>query len=216
MIKAAIFDVDGVIVNTDHLVSQTYAEIIKQYGKTPVYNEHGLIHKSGTRERDIFTILKEEYGIDDSIEILSEKKSAIYEELLKDIQPMVGVVKLLDLLKSHNIPLAVGTSGILRRTHLKLNTVKILHYFSVIVSGEDVKQGKPAPDIFLLAASRLHVDPQDCVVFEDAESGIIAAKKAGMKVVAVPTEFTKNHNFSGADFVVRSLDDITWEMVENL
>jgi len=87
----------------------------------------------------------------------------------------------------------------------KLN---ILSYFDVFVTCEDVVNGKPAPDVYLEVAKRLKLKPLECLALEDSESGVAAGKSADMKVIAIPNKYTKNHNFSKADLIVKSLDDI--------
>lgn len=216
MIKAAIFDVDGVIADSEPLSSLAYEAIIKAYGKTPIYDARGLVFEAGVREKDTFQAIKKDYGINEDIEILMSKRNEIYKEMLKELIPQPGLIKLLQLFKVHNILLGIASSGVLHRVHTKLKTVNVFHFFDKIVSGEQVEKSKPAPDIFLEAARQLEVDPKDSVVFEDAELGVIAAEAAGMKVIAVPTEYTKAHDFSKSDIVVNSLDEVTWEMIQSL
>src|SRR5260370_31183068 len=106
MIKAAIFDMDGVIVNSDPLASLAFESVIRYFNKTPHYNKHGLVHISGMRERDILTMIKKDYGIDEDIEVLLKIRSDFYDEKLKDLLPQPGLFPLLELLKKHNIQLA--------------------------------------------------------------------------------------------------------------
>ena len=216
MIKAAIFDVDGIIVNSDPIASKSYEYILNYYKIKPQFNEFGLIHNSGVREKDMIKLIKEQYKLEETIEQLIAKKSEFYTDLLKDLKAQPGLIKLLKILKKHNILLSIGSSGALNRTKIKLESAQVSDYFNVLVTGDDVEHGKPAPDIFLTAAERLKVHANECIVFEDAEVGVVAAKKAQMKVIAVPTKYTRQHDFSKADIIVNSLRDVTWEMIMNL
>src|SRR5207248_6005306 len=101
--------------------------------------------------------------------------------------------------------MAVASSSTLEHINVVLVGLQVTNFFDAVVSAHTIVHGKPAPDIFLLAAAQLDVAPKDCVVFEDAQSGVEAGNSAGAKVIAVPNAFTKSHDHSKADIVVRSL-----------
>ena len=216
MIKAALFDLDGVMVDSDLISSQAYEKVIRQYHKIPVFNEYGLVHVSGMREVDVWEILKKQHHIKESIEILARKRAEFYNHKLKMLLPQAGLIPLLENLQQHNIKLAVASSSSRDRIKTKLSVIHVLDFFQTIISGDDVIHGKPAPDIFLKAANNLEINPSDCVVFEDSQSGVTAAYIAKMKVIAIPTQFTKKHDFSHANLIVKSLQDITWKRISNL
>ena len=214
MIQAVIFDMDGVIIDSEPLQSQAWESIIRQYGKEPELNSAGLVHFVGFRIRENWEIIKERYEINEEIEALEEKRSQIYLMLLrKNMAPMRGFMDLIKTLKDKGLKLAIASSS--HRDHVEtlLDDLGIREYIDEFVSGDMVKKGKPHPDIYLEAANRLDVEPEKCVALEDSEVGVEAAKNADMKVIAVPNKYTRSMNFSDADLVLESLEDIYWEMI---
>lgn len=217
MIQAVIFDMDGLMVDTEPLHSLSYEMVLKEYGKTPIRDEKtGLLSRLGLMAHDNWLRLKESHGLEEDVETLKEKKRAAYRGLMeKGVTPMPGLHPLLEKLKG-NYKIGLASASI--RIHILsiLAQLNITEYFDAVVSGEDVARGKPDPEIFLLAARKLDVRPEDCVVLEDSEAGIQAAKAAGMHPIAVPNEYTREHNFEPADRIVDSLDKIDLELLKGL
>ena len=112
--------------------------------------------------------------------------------------------------------LALASSSYSDSVKAAVSVLGIASYFSVILSGDSVERIKPHPDIFLLASQKLGIPPADCVVLEDAEKGVVAARAAGMKCIAVPNRHTKGNDFSQATLVVSGLDQVTLAMIESL
>jgi HAD superfamily hydrolase (TIGR01509 family) len=144
------------------------------------------------------------------IDRLARAKEQIYRDLVDrdGISPIPGVVEWLVMLKAAGIPCAIGSSTHRLNIDCVLRHINLADYFTAIVAGNDVKHGKPAPDIFLKAAERLGYSPDRCVVFEDAHVGIEAARAGGMKVVAVTTTHPED-SLQVADVVVDRLDALT-------
>jgi beta-phosphoglucomutase-like phosphatase (HAD superfamily) len=126
-----------------------------------------------------------------------------------------GVVEFMDLLKENGISISLATSSNWEITDKILEHLGLTNYFESITTGEEVLNSKPAPDIFLLAAEKLGVDPMDCLVIEDSVSGIIAAKDAGMKVIAISSE-DNEEDLENADLVVESFSAITLKAIDAL
>ena len=214
MIESVIFDMDGLMIETEHLQSQAFEHVLRGHGIEPQFNEDGVIQTVGLTARDNLVIFKEKHGIDEGVDTLLSKKQAVYGELLKqNIAPKEGLLDLIKALKQGNLRLAVASSSSLEHIELVLKELGVSEDFDTVVSGETVSRGKPHPDIFLEAAKRLNVQPGNCVVFEDAESGVVAAKAAGMKVIAIPNMYTKSHDFSKADVVLPSLTVINLQVI---
>ncbi|KKT42653.1 MAG: HAD-superfamily hydrolase, subfamily IA, variant 3 [Microgenomates group bacterium GW2011_GWC1_44_37] len=208
---------DGLMIDSEPLQSKAYETVLKEYGKDTIFGQEGTVQKIGVRERDNWELIKKTHGLSEDTDKLIDKRQYVYLELIRQHAiARAGLIELLDLLKQHNIKMALASSSILSHIHLVLAKLDVANYFNAIVSGHDVPRGKPAPDIFLEAAKQLHVDPIDCVVFEDAQTGIEAGKVAGAKVVAVPNKYTKNHDFSKADLVIDSLENINWNTIKTL
>ncbi|MFH1132974.1 MAG: HAD family hydrolase [Nanoarchaeota archaeon] len=190
---------------------------MRDYGKTPVLNAQGIVHTVGIRARDNWEHLQKKYDIDESVDRLFEKRLHIYLEMLKrELAPMPGLMDLLDRLKAYGLRLAIASSSVRPHIDTAVDLLMIRQYFQVIVSGAEVKKGKPHPDIFLEAARPLGLAPADCLVIEDAENGVMAARAAGMKVIAVPSRFTAHHNLSAATAIVPSLHAITIELIQTI
>ncbi len=211
MITTVIFDLDGLIADTEPLHCRAYQEVLQSEGATLTeadYIEHWV--RSGKGIGDWLA----RHGLDLDPLALRLTKSARYLELLaSSLRPMDGDLQLLERLHG-NKTLALASSSYRDAVEGVLAGLNIAHYFTAVVSGLDVPRVKPAPDIFLAAASQVGAVPSECVVLEDAEKGVIAAYHAGMRCIAVPTRYTRNHDFSKASRVCSSLNDITLELLE--
>jgi beta-phosphoglucomutase family hydrolase len=217
MIKAVIFDMDGLMIDSEPLHSQSFKNVLKEYKRTPILNRHGLVQIPGMKEVDNWEKLKEKHSLEEKVEVLIEKRGNEYLDLIQDhVHPRPGLINLLKLLDKNDIKMAVGSSSVQSHIDLILKELNITHYFEHIVSGQFVKHGKPAPDIYLEAARRLKIKPQNCLVLEDAESGVNAGFSAGMKVIAVPTSATINQDFSNAYLVLDSLEEINIEVIQSV
>lgn len=209
MIKAVIFDMDGVIIDSEPIESLAWEKILKEYGKKPIINEWGLVHKVGTKSIDF--ILKK-HGLVEKEEIIRDKKRKIFIDLvLKNLILMPGFLRLLTGLKKRKIKLGVASNRFQEHVGLIMKKLKIEDEFNALIGNDPTIEIKPAPDIYLKAAKALGVNPKNCLAIEDSESGIVSAKAAGMKVIAVPNRYTKHQDFSKADKVVKSLSEITTE-----
>jgi HAD superfamily hydrolase (TIGR01509 family) len=144
------------------------------------------------------------------VRILSLRKEALYREIVREkgIEPLPGVKEFLQALKDHGVPCVIGSSTHRENVTTTLEVLGLEDFFTSIVTAEDVKRGKPDPEVFLTAATRIEVAPVDAIVFEDALVGIAAAKAAGMRVVAVATTEPKD-KLAHADWVVDRLDELS-------
>lgn len=218
MIQAVIFDLDGLMIDTEALHSEAHAMVIRKYGKSPKKYPNDMVHVVGKSIKENSEIIRDKYNIDQVIEILEKEKDEAYLFLLKSktISIMPGFKTLLILLAKYKIKAAIGSSGVRKGIFIILKKLGLENKFSVIISKENVKRAKPAPDIFLLAAKKLKVSPKYCLVLEDSQSGVEAGKNAGMKVIAVPNKYTSYQDFSKADKIVKSLNDVTLSLIKNL
>lgn len=215
--KAVIFDQDGVIFDDEPLVSKSYEILLKSYGKMPIFDKHGLIQPVGVRGDVVWKLFENKYDIHEDHTILRKKRREIHFKLLQgNIKPLPGLLDLLESLKKHNIKLAVATGSSPKIVSIVLNKLKIKNYFAYVVTGEDFQKSKPDPEPFLVACQKLNVSPNECVAIEDSEAGVLAAKAAGIKVIAVPTQHSKFGDFSKADRTVNSLQSITIDMIQSL
>ena len=210
MITTVIFDLDGLLADTEPLHCRAYQEALQLEGITLTESEY--IEHWVREGRGIGDWLAQR-GLSLDPLALRLQKSKRYLELLSSmLRPMDGVFQLLDSLHSAKT-LALASSSYRDAVEGVLAGLNIAHYFKAVVSGLDVPRVKPAPDIFLAAARLVGATPSECVVLEDAEKGIIAAHRAGMPCIAVPTEYTRHHDFSKATLVCSSLNDVTLELI---
>ncbi len=184
MIKAVIFDMDGVISDTQKFHAEAESRLLKKHGIT-MKPEEITRRFAGVSDDEMFETIFSERNkpIPPIEELLTDKWSAMYD-LAKNVKPIAGSTDLIAELASRGYGIAVASSSPHRFIDYVLTNLKVDQYFTVRVSAEDVKNGKPAPDIFLLAAEKLNHKATECIVIEDANSGITAAKAAGMPAIA--------------------------------
>jgi beta-phosphoglucomutase family hydrolase len=210
-LKALIFDMDGVLVDSEPCHLQSYQELLGRFDipYTAEDNKEFL----GRKDHTILEILNERYGLKSTATALVAEKEAILARLLASAVPRPGVLRVLEQARRQSIPTAVASSATLPTIELVVDVLKIREYFQTLTSGDEVTHGKPAPDVFLLAASRLGAKPENCLVIEDTYNGVKAAKAAGMYCVAIPCEVTAHQDHSAADMKLRSLEELdisTW------
>lgn len=217
MIEAVVFDMDGVMINTEPIQSKAFEIAIRDAGATPEITPEGIIHIPGVSSRDNLLFLKEKYNVDEDVDQLLKRKREVYLELLPgEIKPMPGLLELLEMLKAEQVKLGIASSSIMDEIRMITSALNIDGYFSVIQSGEFFPESKPHPAIYQATISELKVEPEHSVALEDSEAGVQSARGAGVKVIAVPNVYTKNQNFSDAQMVFDSLNDLSWENIRLL
>jgi beta-phosphoglucomutase family hydrolase len=208
MIKAVIFDMDGLMIDSEPFHYQAFAKVLQAYGKQLTEETFNSLYP-GISDIDQANDMVQRYDLPVSPEQLAAEKQTAYYALLEEtITPKPGLMSLLQYLQEQNYLMAIASSSSLEEIQRVVDGLHIAPYITTICSAEEVAHGKPAPDIFLLAASRLGVDPSECLVLEDAPSGIWAAKDASMLRYAIPSEQTKDQNFAGANRILFSLRDV--------
>jgi HAD superfamily hydrolase (TIGR01509 family) len=213
MISTVIFDLDGLLADTEPLHCRAYQMAFAERGvglNANEYAEHWVRNGKGIVD------WVESRGLAVDPHGLRVRKSEHYLALLESsLRPMEGALELLDALQGIR-RMALASSSYRDAIDGVLAGLRIAPYFEAIVSGLDVANVKPSPDIFLKAARDLAVDPSECLVLEDAEKGVIAAHRAGMRCVAVPNDFTKHHDFSMATRVCSSLREVNFDFLREL
>ncbi len=205
-----IFDMDGVLLDTERFYTEASQQIVARYGKR--FDWSMKINMMGRSPIEAARYLVDVLQLPISAETYLEERERVLRQLVPGSAPMPGAVDLIRSLHAARIPLAVASS-----THRPLFEIKTARHqawftlFDVIVLGDDkrINSSKPAPDIFLLAASDLRADPERCLVFEDSPSGVAAGKAAGMQVVAVPYPGMDRSRLKQADALIESLARVT-------
>jgi len=214
VIKAVIFDLDGVIVDTAHYHYVAWQKLAKELGITFTEKENEKL-KGVSRMRSLEIIL-ELGGIslsDEKKEEFATKKNSWFVDYIEAIKPeeiFKGVKQMLNSLRENGYKVALASSSKNAETVLRLLEIK--GFFDAVVDGTMIIKSKPDPEIFLLAASKVGVNPNECVVFEDAEAGVEAAIAAGMKCVGVGSA----DQLSKANFIVKSTADFNISQLQML
>ena len=209
VITHIIYDNDGLLLDTEPFYTKAHEIIAARYGK--VFDWRIKAKMIGLRAEDSAKVLINSLQLPFSVSEYLKARKYLLEEMFPDAEPMPGAVQLTQHLYKIGIPQAVATSS-----DSYYFDLKIMHHkewfkiFQCIVFGNDseIKSGKPAPDIFLLAAKRMKANPSHCLVIEDSPAGIEAARAAGMFAIAVPDPNMDDLAFSNAHQIIRSLEEL--------
>lgn len=211
-----IFDMDGVLIDSYRAHFESWRIIAAEEGLE--ITEEEFAKTFGRTSREIIAALWGEHTPDEAkIRELDERKEAAFRDLLRDHFPiMPGAPELLDALHEAGFALAIGSSGPPENVALTLEKLGRGHLFGAVITGQDVTRGKPDPQVFLLAAERLALPPQQCAVVEDAPPGVEAAHRAGMVAVGLVSTGRTREMLAAADLVVDSLSELSPEVFRSL
>jgi beta-phosphoglucomutase family hydrolase len=213
-IRAVIWDMDGVIADSGPYHLAAWQEIFGRRGVK--FTAGDFQHSFGLRNDNIIRNTLGKEITQDEVETIAVEKEETFRRLAGGrIKPLPGALRLLKLLKKEGFRMAIASSTPAENIELVTGSLGIADYFRVIVNGHDVTEGKPDPRVFLLAAQRLGVKPEHCLVIEDAMAGVAAAKKAGMACLAV-TNTHSRQKLKEADLIVDTLEKVTLKDIEDL
>ena len=200
-IKAVIFDMDGVLVDSQPYHFKADIDTLAEYG---VIKDQAFYEAfAGTVTIDRMTTLKNMFDLEVSAEEMSDLRERMILDVIgkEDIEAVRGIPEFLADIKANGLKTAVASSSSYELIDLVLDKTGIRKYFDSLTSGADVENGKPAPDVFLLAAKRLGVEPKNCIVVEDSEKGVCAGVAAGMKVIGYINPTSGNQCLDKADII---------------
>lgn len=213
MIKGIIFDLDGVLVSTDELHYQAWKRLAEELGIHSFTREDNERQRGVSRMDSLEVVLEKAdtaYSQEEKVE-LADRKNEYYKESLKSLDNkavLKGVEEALEVLKKKNLLLAVGSAS--KNAPMILKQTGLLPYLNQISCGLDITHSKPDPEVFLVAAKRLGLKPEECLVVEDSAAGVEAAKRGGMRSLGVGPF----HATLGADFEADSLGSVNnWDTV---
>ncbi len=208
MISAVIFDMDGVLLDSEPFHDQTTTSILESYGAKGAYE--AIRPFVGRSPEDMWAAMKVKYDIPASVEDLVELQWKKNVAGIKDsgLERSEGLSELLDFCHEKGIRIAVASSSRQDFVEAVFDHLNIWPYVEVFASGSEVENGKPMPDIYLLAATRLDIDPERCLVVEDSTAGVQAGRMAGMYTVGYDNPTSGGQNVEAADVVVKSLKEI--------
>lgn len=213
MIRPVIFDMDGLIIDSEPLWRKAHIEVLKTYGITVTNQDVQAL--DGMRTDDQVAMWQKQFN--GSLPSLKQVSDEITEYAMKFIRAngraLPGVVESIQLLSELRIPMAIASSSSSDIIRVVLEKLQIDRYIQVAHSAEDEQRGKPFPDVFLSTAILMNVEPSQCLVLEDSQNGVNAAKAAGMKCIAIPQLPYDARDFHRADLVVDSVEYIRWDEV---
>lgn len=206
MIEGVIFDMDGVLVDSEPFIREAAVLLFSEHGVT--VREESFMAFTGMGENRFIGGVAEQVGLSLEIEAAKRRLYELYGEVIQGrLGPLDGTLDFLETCSARGLKIAVATSADLTKLEQNLTAIQIPpQRFNAVVTGSDIEHKKPAPDLFLEAARQIGLPPQACLVVEDAPAGIVAGKAAGCKTLALTTSFTKK-KLEGADWFASTFVD---------
>ena len=206
MITGVIFDMDGVLVDSEPIYFELNQAMFRHFGFEVTAEEHNSF--VGYPSRKIWAYLSKSRGKTLNMEEVMNHEADKTRETFSEanLEPMPGLTNLLEILTGKGIPLSVASSSAPKTIELVTRKIGVQNYFNHLVSGQQVKNGKPAPDIFLYAAKLLGLKPESCMVIEDSRNGARAAKSAGMVCIGYQNPNSGNQDLSICDTIIDRFD----------
>lgn len=216
MIEAVIYDMDGVLINSEPFWRESEMEVFRSVGLH--LTEEDCIKTMGLR---IDEVLGYWYNLlpwtgKTREQVAKEMVDGVIERVISKGEPLEGVQYSIDFFKSIGLKLAIASSSHFRLIEAVLKRLGIRQHFEVIHSAEKEEYGKPHPAVYLHAAKELNINPLNCLVIEDSFNGLISAKAARMKTIAIPEHISSPSRFDIADLVLKSLAEINNEHIDYL
>ena len=202
MKQGAIFDMDGLMFDTEAMYQAGWNELAAEMGLT--LPQQFVIEVSGSSGELLKSVVRTYFHTDDPVALYQRVVGTVEEKLKKEVPVKPGLFELLDWLSAQNLKLAVASSSYPEVIQNNLRVSGTEKYFSAVVSGSRVGKGKPAPDIFLYAAEQLGLDPRNCYVFEDSNNGVLAGLAAGCRTVMIPDYVPPKEEVRNSDAVILS------------
>ena len=217
MLKAVIFDMDGVIVNSEPLHNLAYKKMFEEF-KLEVSNS---LYESftGKSTHSICKQLCEIFNLNDDPNLLVQSKRKHFKVIFDNdtsFQMIDGALELIQDYFDNNLTLVLASSASMTNIERIFEKFDLNKYFKSRISGADLKESKPNPEIFVKAAKMSGFNKKECIVIEDSTNGIIAAKSAGIYCVGYNSYNSKNQNYDNADLVISSLNEINFKKVSKL
>jgi len=205
-LRAVVFDMDGLMFDTENIYTMVGTQLLQRRGHA--FSEELKNEVMGLRPQPTFEAMIRRHGLDCTWQELAHESNRIFIGLLDEhLRAMPGLFELLDALEAAEIPKAIATSSGRKMTDACLGPFGLRDRFEFILTAEDILCGKPDPEIYLTAAKRLSLPPQQILVLEDSQNGCLAGAAAGALTVAVPSLHSRLHDFSAAALVIDSLAD---------
>jgi len=213
-LKAIIFDMDGVIIDSEPLHMKLERELLEEFGGQISDAEHETF--VGTTDYHMWSFFKDKFNMKPSVEELIEIKKERFIRNIHEVSLVDNFFEFMLGLYNRGYPLALASSNNRKIVDVIIEKFDLDNYLKVSISGEDIVNSKPDPEIFLKASQKLDVKPHNCLVIEDAIAGVLAAKSAGMKCIGFKNPNSGNQDLSKADVVIHSFKELTVDDIERL
>ncbi|MBO3442983.1 HAD family hydrolase [Clostridium sp. CCUG 7971] len=216
MLKAVIFDMDGVLVNTEPVYYKVTKEILNENGHDIDYKEYEKY--IGMTNECTWELLKQKYSINIDTNELIENMMILKDVIIKrdGYELIENVESLLENLKQNNIKIGLASSSPICDILDVTKSTGIYKYFDKLITGESVEKSKPSPDIFLKAANELGVNSEECIVIEDSKNGVLAAKSANMKCIGFFNKDSGKQDLSLSDIIISNMRDIDYDYIKKI
>ncbi|MFD1466871.1 HAD family hydrolase [Hymenobacter caeli] len=214
MIQTVIFDMDGVIIDTEPIHHQAFYAQFAELGITVSAAEYATFLGSSTR--NVYQRLQQEHGLPQDVETLLQRKRALFNQIFDtdaDLDLLDNVRVLLDDLRAHQVPLVLASSASKATIGRVFARFDLGPYFGHVVSGEDFAQSKPDPAIFIHAAALAQTPVSACVVIEDSANGVAAAKAAGIYCIGYASPHSAGQDLRQADLVINHFSELSAEKI---
>ena len=210
MISCVIFDMDGVIIDSEPIYFEVEQQLFKEVGLELTREEHATY----VGRSDLWHSVKEKYQLDIDPDEITSKEKRRYLEIIKtsfDGDPIDGVSKLIKVLEEMGMTLVLASSSEMKNIELVLTKFDLIDYFDLRISGADLQTSKPHPEIFEKAAEMAKTPPENCLVIEDSANGVKAAKAANMTCIGYRNPNSGNQDLSYADWIIDSFDEFDFK-----
>ena len=204
--RAVVFDLDGLLLNTEDIYQEVGTEILARRGKK--YEDDLRRKMMGQPAQAALAVMTEWHGLSDSLVDLVDESEEIFLQFVGDrLNPMPGLLDLLQAIEQAGLRKAIATSGARKYAELLLGITELAGRFEFVLTADDVTHGKPHPEVYQRAARQLNLEPAETLVLEDSQNGCLAGIAAGALTVAVPSRHSASHDFTGVAFVANTLAD---------
>ncbi len=212
--KGILFDMDGVLVDSEPLFHKAVNIMVERCGAAPITEEENNRYLLGTTVEETWVRVKELRNVPQTPEeLLAGYNDVVKEVLRSDLIPRPGVRELIAEAHRRGLPIAVASSSLREWVELKLSVIGLTDAFRVKLGGDDIENGKPAPDIYIKAARLIGLEPAECVAIEDSPIGLAAASSSGAYTICTLTDSTRHLDLSAADVIIENLEEFDYGLL---
>lgn len=214
--KAVIFDMDGVLIDSEPAYLEMNKRLFYDFGIEMDEEDYKAL--VGLPSIPMWTMLKKKYNLKNEVnDFLMIEKKRMHEILDSDIisKPVEGVTELLGTLRKKNLKLSIASSSAKENVNFIISKLNLTGFFDFVISGEEVKNGKPSPDIFLAVSGKFRISPEKCYVIEDSTNGIMAARTAGMNCIGFTNNDSNSQDLTGSDFILKNFSKNNRDLLIN-